>query len=107
MVSILGLQYIQFIHYSFVGKTLLSFVVVKGWFFCVFDNLLMIIAHFDTVFLGQLQVPGHCERIEGTSGRPLSADNNFEMSPLLTSQPDMKDSIITLDYVSSSVSATT
>lgn len=91
----------------FCWKNITFFRGGQGLVFCVFDNLVLIIAHFDTVFLGQLQVPGHCERIEGTSGRPLSADNNFEMSPLLTSQPDMKDSIITLDYVSSSVSATT
>ena len=60
---------------------------------------------FLTVILGQLQVPGEISSSTEGSGRPLSAGNNFEMSPLLTSQPDMKDSIITLDYVSSRLSS--
>ena len=57
-------------------------------------------------FLGQLQVPGgdvlSSSNDAGDPVRPLSmgsATNSFEMSPLLTTH-DIKDSVITLDYVS-------
>ena len=67
------------------------------------------IGSFFPLFLGQLTVPhdvisssgvgdsalpGHPVRVGGSG-----AGNNFEMSPLL-SHEQMKDSIITLDYVS-------
>ena len=56
---------------------------------------------FDYYFSGQLQVPQ--DVLASSNGSEAAkSSNTFEMSPLLTgsSTSEMKDSIITLDYVS-------
>ena len=50
------------------------------------------------ILLGQLQVPQ--DYLSTSNGADVAKTNAFEMSPILTTSTEMKDSIITLDYVS-------